>query len=272
MSDPKQYAGYIDAEHLDVIAGGVAELKRRILLWMEAGPGQRVLDVGCGPGIDTLALAERVGPTGEVVGVDYDEEMVAEAERRAAQAGVAARVRHLHADATALPLPDDHFDACRCERVLQHVRDPEAALDELVRVTRPGGWIVVADPDQGTASIDTAEVEVERTLMRLRAEAIFHNGFSGRRLLGQLHRRGLQELAVELHPLRSTDYPMLRRLDFFERLEQAALATGAISGEQLQRWHHDLERAHEERRFFATVTVVMVAGRKPSRAPATGSG
>ena len=64
MSDPKQYAGYIDAEHLDVIAGGVAELKRRILLWMEAGPGQRVLDVGCGPGIDTLALAERVGPTG----------------------------------------------------------------------------------------------------------------------------------------------------------------------------------------------------------------
>lgn len=265
MSTPRDYAGYLDADRLDVLAGGVSELKRRSHQWMELEPGQRVLDVGCGPGIDTLALAELVGPEGEVVGIDYDEEMVAEADRRAKRARVDGWVRHERADAAALPLPDESFDACRCERVLQHLGDPEAALDELVRVTRPGGRIVVADPDQGTASIDTPETEIERVLMRLRADAIFNNGYSGRRLFGQLHRRGLEDLVVELLPLRSVDYFMLRQVDFFDRLEALALERGTITEAQLERWHQSLGHAHEEGRFFATVTTVLVAGRKPLR-------
>lgn len=263
MSDPKLYSGYIDAARLDAIAGGVAEIKERTLAWMDLEAGHRVLDVGCGPGIDTLALAERVGSKGEVVGVDYDAEMIEEARRRAERAGVSAWVRHLHADAAALPLPDESFDACRCERVLQHVADPEAALDEMLRVTRPGGRIVVADPDQGSVSIDTPETDTERRLMRLRAETLFRNGYSGRRLYGQLHRRGLQDVSVELFHLRSTDYFMLRQLDVFDRLEHDAVAQGVITEEECSRWHDSLQQAQEERRFFAVVTVVLVAGRKP---------
>ncbi|MCA9708190.1 MAG: methyltransferase domain-containing protein [Myxococcales bacterium] len=261
--DPKRYSGFIDADRLDVLARGAADLKRRSHALMQLEPGHRALDVGCGPGIDTLALAEHVGPQGEVIGVDYDADMIAEADARAQQAGVEAWVTHVHADAGALPLPDGHVHACRSDRVFQHLPDPERALAEMIRVTRRGGWIVVADPDQGTMSIDTPELDIERRLARVRAEVLFHNGFSGRRLRGQLLRHGLQDVAVEPYPLVVTDYGMLRQVDVFDRLEQVAVDFGVITEDELRRWHESLQRAEDEERFFAVGLYVVVAGRKP---------
>ena len=81
---------YIDPPYLDAMAELVKQNKQRTYNWMHIQPGHAVLDVGCGPGIDTIALAELVGPTGRVVGVDADAAMIAEADRRAEQAGCRA--------------------------------------------------------------------------------------------------------------------------------------------------------------------------------------
>ena len=66
------------------------------------------------------------------------------------------------ANATELPFPDASFDASRSERMFQHLKDPDAVFGEMVRVTKPGGRIVVLDPDWGTASIDTPGLEEDR--------------------------------------------------------------------------------------------------------------
>lgn len=263
MSDPESYAGYIDADRLELLAQGTSHIKQRCLELMAVQLGHRVLDVGCGPGIDTLVLAEEVGSDGQVVGVDYDPRMVERANERARSAGVASWVTHVHTDATTLPFEDDYFHACRSDRVFQHLVDPGRTLDEMLRVTRPGGWIVLADPDQGTVSIDTPEVDIERKLMRLRAETLFHNGFAGRRHRGELRRRGLQDISVQLFELVVTDYGMLRRVDMFDRMEQTAVDTGVITAQELARWHESLDRAQEEDAFFAIAVLVVAAGRKP---------
>ncbi len=78
---------FIDPPYLDAMAELIKQNKQRTYTWMHIQPGHSVLDVGCGPGIDTIALAELVGPTGHVVGVDVDAAMIAEANRRAEQAG-----------------------------------------------------------------------------------------------------------------------------------------------------------------------------------------
>src|SRR5215472_4723775 len=117
--------GYVDADYLDLAARVMQPLKRRTYELMQLKPGQRILDLGCGPGIDTVALAESVGPAGEVHGVDHDAAMVTEANRRAEAAGLAARVSHRQADASALPWSDGFFDASRSERVFQHLLEPE---------------------------------------------------------------------------------------------------------------------------------------------------
>jgi ubiquinone/menaquinone biosynthesis C-methylase UbiE len=170
--------GPVDAAYLESIARFVRPLKERSYAPMRAAPGQRIADLGCGPASDTLALGALVGPAGRVTGVDNDPAMIAAAEARRAQAGGAANVEHLLADAEALPFPDRSFDACRCERLFQHLGDPAHAMAEMARVTRRGGWIVALDTDWGSAAIGAAETEIERRIARVRAERWLPNGYA----------------------------------------------------------------------------------------------
>jgi len=106
--------------------------------------GQRVLDVGCGPGSITLDVAERVAP-GEVVGVDSVEGIIEQAQSLAAARGVNAQFK---VDNTySLSFADDSFDVVMAHQVLQHLADPVGALKEMRRVSRPGALIAARDAD-----------------------------------------------------------------------------------------------------------------------------
>ena len=108
-------------------------------------PGQRLLDVGCGPGTVTIDLASRVAP-GEVVGLDLSA-VVVDMAREAADAAGAANVTFQAGDVYALPYEDSSFDVVHAHQVLQHLTDPVAALREMQRVTRSGGLVAVRDAD-----------------------------------------------------------------------------------------------------------------------------
>jgi ubiquinone/menaquinone biosynthesis C-methylase UbiE len=198
MSQPK---GYVDADYLDATTRLMAPSKRRSYELMHLEPGHRVLDVGCGPGSDTLAISNLVGPAGEVYGADYDAQMVSQANERAQAAGVSAHVTHRQADACALPWQANFFNASRSERMLQHLRDPERAFVEMVRVTRPSGWVVVLDSDWATFTIDSDEPELERRLVRFHTEKRMNNPFSGRTLHRLFRSYGLQEITIEVYPV-----------------------------------------------------------------------
>jgi demethylmenaquinone methyltransferase/2-methoxy-6-polyprenyl-1,4-benzoquinol methylase len=103
----------------------------------------RALDVCTGTGDLALALADRVTPLGEVVGVDFSEEMLARARRKAERAGAA--IRFLVADALALPLPDGGFDAATVAFGARNLTDLDAGLREMARVVRPDGRVVVLE-------------------------------------------------------------------------------------------------------------------------------
>lgn len=105
-------------------------------------PGQRVVDIGCGPGAITAGLAERVAP-GEVLGLDRDGAYVDEARSR----WTAPNLRFAEADAAELPLDDDSVDLAFLHAVLQHVESPADVLREVRRVVRPGGLVAVGDAD-----------------------------------------------------------------------------------------------------------------------------
>lgn len=188
--------------------------------------------------------------------------MVAEAQQRAETSGVSAWVSHRQADASALPWLDDFFDASRSERVFQHLLQPEQAFAEMVRVTRPGGRIVVLDSDWGTFTIDSDEAEIERRLVRFHADHMMNNPYSGRRLHRLFRSQRLQEISVEVWPVVLTDYGLARKILRLDQMEQAALATGAIDDGEAQRWRASLARSVAQNGFFASTNVVAVAGRK----------
>ncbi len=128
-------------------APAVQEQRARTRELLGARPGDRVIDLGCGPGHLTTELTEEIGAEGQVVALDRQADMLAAARARAADAGVAGRCGFALADAAALPLADRSCDGAVVVQVLEYVPDVARALDELRRVLRPGGRAVLVDTD-----------------------------------------------------------------------------------------------------------------------------
>src|SRR6267142_1356344 len=102
------------------------------------------LDVGTGPGQIPLKLALK-SPHLEIVGIDLSEAMLAKARNGAEAAGLGRQVRFETGDARRLPFPDHHFDLVMCNSLLHHASDPLATLNELARVARPQGALLLRD-------------------------------------------------------------------------------------------------------------------------------
>ena len=106
--------------------------------------GERVLDLGCGAGTDSLVAAQMVGAEGHVTGIDMTAEMLAKARVAAAELGV-TNAEFVEGEVERLPFPDESFDIVISNGVIDLVPDKDAVFAELHRVLRPGGRIQIAD-------------------------------------------------------------------------------------------------------------------------------
>lgn len=237
----------------------IRTLKTLMLSQLALQRGQRVLEVGCGPGDDVRAIARRVGPDGHVLGIDASPPIVAEAAHRSADKRLPVEFRV--GDALALELPDASVDRCRVERVLMHVTaDPALAIHEVARVLRPGGRAVIFDFDWDALVIDGGARELTRRIVRSYSDGV-PNGRVGRTLPRLLRDAGLEDVTVIPH---AVEIPY----DFFGWIVcghlDAALAAGRFTPEELIGWWDELDAADEHGRFFAALLGFVVVGCKPS--------
>jgi SAM-dependent methyltransferase len=138
-------------------------------------------------------MAERVAPGGRAIGIDLSAEMVARARERAA--GVDA-VEYRVGSVTALPFDDASVDAAYSERVFMHLADPQAAMHELFRILRPGGRLVVIDPDHTRAATDANDVALADLLVD-RLTARIMNPRAGPHLRSQAVLAGFEVIRIE---------------------------------------------------------------------------
>jgi demethylmenaquinone methyltransferase/2-methoxy-6-polyprenyl-1,4-benzoquinol methylase len=134
-------AGLYDRMNTVMTAGLHHQWRRRAADLAEIGPGSRALDVATGTGDLAIALADRVGLEGEVVGVDFSERMLGLA--RAKANGLP--IRFAMANALALPFGDEEFDAATVGFGARNFSDLDRGLHEMARVVRPGGRVVVLE-------------------------------------------------------------------------------------------------------------------------------
>jgi len=112
---------------------------------LKPSEGMRVLDIGSGSGETVLAIAEKVGATGKVVGVDFSSEGIKLARENAKERGLANRAEFRQANAVELPFPENSFDAVISECVVCLIQDKQKTLNEKVRVLKPGGRVIMHD-------------------------------------------------------------------------------------------------------------------------------
>ncbi len=253
--DPDFFVRFLDRGNAlrDIIRS-----KPIILDGLQLREGQDVVDLGCGMGADVFEMAQHVGPAGTVAGVDASESMINEAKIRAE--GLGLPVAFEVGDAQALRFADATFDGCRTERMLMHVPDAEAALSEMVRVTKPGGRVSIFDFDWDTFVIDSPEKATTRVVVDAFSDGI-RNGWIGRQLPRLLHNHGISDINVVGHPV-FIDF------DFFGLLIggrlTAAQTDGLIDPDQIRSWWADLADADHSGTFFAGFMAFIVSGTKRS--------
>lgn len=139
-----------------------------------------VLDVGCGVGHWGQLLAPLFTKNARVIGIDREEVWVAKATERAKAFGLGDRYHYQIGDVTALPFADDEFDLVTCQTVLIHLKDPKVGLREMMRVLKPGGVLLVAEPNnfanRAIMSSLTERLSVDEVVDRLKFGLIVERG------------------------------------------------------------------------------------------------
>ena len=250
-SDPDFFVRFMDEAQKPA---GIARSKQVMLERMAVQPGQSVLEVGCGPGTDLFELAPLVHPGGHLAGVDASEVMIAEARRRAAELQLA--IEFDVGDVQSLQFADSTFDVCRASRLLEHLSDPHPALKEMVRVTRPGGRVVVYDFDWDTLIIDHPDKSTTRTIISSYADSM-RNGWIGRQL-PRLFREHLLEVR-SFEPVQVfVQYAMA---ELFLGSHLTLLQTdGVLSPATAQGWWQHLRAAEANGTLLISFTSFVIVG------------
>jgi arsenite methyltransferase len=240
----------------------VAEQRRATLQALALRPGERVLDVGSGPGLLAAEMAQAVGLAGHVTGIDVSDAMLALGQRRCTDISGTGRLSFLKADATVLPFPDAAFDAAVSIQVYEYVADLRSALAELYRVLRPGGRALVLDTDWD--SIVWHADDPERMGQLLNAwRARFADPHLPRTLGHQLRAAGFQVSHPEALVLLNPEYDAnTYSVANGEIMADYAVNRGSLTRDQADAWTQDLRQLGRDGRYFFSLNRYLFLARR----------
>lgn len=240
------------------------EYKRKSYELLQLRGGMTVFEAGCGLGDDAFRIAAQVMPGGKVVALDASAAMIEKAKSRKPSGELP--VEFQTGDVKALPFPDNSFDRCRIDRVLQHIPEPERAVAELVRILAPSGLLLAYDNDWGTFSVTSGDHEITRILESLWRDS-FTNSWIGRDLCDYFISAGLSEVKVYPRTSVITDFETADRVYNLRETVRRATAEDIISAAQGRRWMEELINRTAKGSFSAALTAYTVVGKKNGHAP-----
>lgn len=259
MSEPDVYLlGRSETEELRLKRqiADLAPLSDAHLAEVGIKAGERVVDLGCGPGGVLHLLGKRVGPTGSVLGIERSPHFV-ELARRFASDLALTQVEVREGDAYNTGLPRRSFDGAHMRLVLVNVPKPELIVREMVALVKPGGWVASFEADFEALLIDPP-LEAHTRLMSAYRENARRQGidlFIGRRTHQMFREAGIADISVDVvvqaHPPGHSRRSIF--FDFINNVGEDIIGKGIMS-------RHELERDHEAYgRALADPTTVAVS-------------
>ena len=225
--------------------------KRRVRELIAPRPAGLYLEVGAGAGTDALALGARV------VGIDRSLTMSREARMRGLTMSVVA-------DAMHLPLRSASVDGCWSDRTFQHLADPQSALNELVRVMKPGATIVVVDPDYGTQKMNFPDQDLASKVMRFRADHLLRNGRLAHQMARLFEEAALDDVSVDEKLLVVTEPTSVDNVMGLRSWARTAMDRGLMTGTEVDRWETSYDAVIADGAFLWSISFFITSGRKAS--------
>jgi len=227
---------------------------------LAAQPGERILDIGCGPGFYVAELLDEVGQHGSVVAVDASPDMLALAQRRCEGHD---NVSFREGTANALPVEDGECDAALSVQVMEYVADVPGALAQIHRALRPGGRVLIWDVDWGTAWWHTEDPDRMRRFLAAWDEHLVHPSLP-RRTGAHLRTAGFVDVAVQGHSFATVDYDA----ESFAVMMLGMAADfvpgrGGVTGDEVAAWKAEQRSLAERGEFFFEATQFCFTARKP---------
>jgi ubiquinone/menaquinone biosynthesis C-methylase UbiE len=222
-------------------------------------PGAFVVDGGCGLGETAVEMADLVGPSGHVLGIDASAEMVDRATKSVRN--LALPIEFRVSDVLQIDLDDDAADAVYCERVMQWLPDPDGALKEMTRVLRPGGRLVVVDTDHSSNAFAVGE-DAEASALSLRdyvLDVVPHPRI-GSQLHRLLRRAGLDDVAFDVAAVPLSTFML--GWPFLQTAVTAAVARGDLSADRGEALVTSLQEDEATGHFFGYSLLIAASGTK----------
>jgi ubiquinone/menaquinone biosynthesis C-methylase UbiE len=238
----------------------VVEQRERVMALLAPQAGEHALDIGCGPGLTTQALAQAVGAQGSVLGVDIAPAMLALAQRRCASQPT---VSFGMADVTQLPYADGSFDMALASQVYEYVDDVDHALRELARVIKPGGRAVLVDTDWESAVWASHDDVRMRRVLETWNEHIPHPQLP-RTLVRRLWQAGFTEVKVDVVPLLNLVWDaQTYSVGMMTMLGNFVTGRNGLTADDIAAWKADAKAIGDEGGYFFSLNRYVFTGRRP---------
>lgn len=231
--------------------------KRMTFDLLRLAAGMKVADVGCGAGEDARALAAIAGAGGEVIGFDLSEAMIAQSRMRHAEPGL----RFVCSPSDALGLSDNYLDGIRADRLLIHVPDPMATLDEMIRVTKPGGRIVLSEPDMPGLWFASDDYAASELIIKAIAGSCA-TPFLPRDLWAAFRDRSLADINYTVLAITSFDPSVVAKVVDFDAVLKLMVYKGLLDEKRAAAWSNDLKARGRTGRFVAGLNMMVVSATK----------
>lgn len=231
-----------NAERQQLLASIFNPPTREVLARLPRIANTRCLDLGCGQGNTTRFLAEMLQPA-ECIGLEYDAALVQHA---AEQPGNPPCVQFEQGDATQLPYADGSFDIVFCRFLLIHMTDPVRVIREMLRVAKPGGFVIAVEPD---CSIDISYPANPATALANKIwRGVFQHPLIGRRLVPLFKEAGASNIQAGAFILIEHDASTLKRAYRLtaEGAGAAAEAKGILTADEVRTMIDGLRRLEED--------------------------